>query len=249
MAKNSKARFWTGVLYPENMVESWESDIGDLLELPYAYCIHTADVDSKSEHRKDHVHLVVAFTNTTTYNHALSVFKKLGERAVNIVKPVISIRHVYDYLIHDTEDSRKKGKYLYPKEARITGNGFDIGSYEQISASEKREVIMQMCSHIWKKKFANFADFFHYEMTNAGDNLGTVSEALITHSGLFERLTRGVYQKAEGDFLRLQRLAWSKENADILEENNWHFDEDSGEFCRADEEVQGEHPGERGING
>jgi hypothetical protein len=35
MAKIDKARFWTGVLYPENMRPDWEEVIGDVLQNPY----------------------------------------------------------------------------------------------------------------------------------------------------------------------------------------------------------------------
>ena len=113
MAKIDKARFWTGVLYPENMREDWKEVIGDTLQYPYAYCQHSQDKDSKSEHRKDHVHLIVAFPNTTTYKHALNVMDLLsaeGKKAINKCEAVVGIRNVYDYLIHDTEDCRKKGK-------------------------------------------------------------------------------------------------------------------------------------------
>ena len=56
MAKNgvNKARYWWAVLYPENMVEGWEDKIDDLLQVPFGYCVQSADTDSKSEHRKDH---------------------------------------------------------------------------------------------------------------------------------------------------------------------------------------------------
>ena len=116
MAKIDKARFWTGVLYPENMREDWKEVIGDTLQYPYAYCQHSQDKDSKSEHRKDHVHLIVAFPNTTTYKHALNVMDLLsaeGKKAINKCEAVVGIRNVYDYLIHDTEDCRKKGKEQY----------------------------------------------------------------------------------------------------------------------------------------
>ena len=78
MGRIEKARFWCGVLYPENMVDNWEEEIGDILQLPYAYCLHNQDNDIKSEHRKDHVHIIVAFTNTTTYKHAMTVFSQLS---------------------------------------------------------------------------------------------------------------------------------------------------------------------------
>ena len=95
MAKIDKARFWTGVLYPENMREDWKEVIGDTLQYPYAYCQHSQDKDSKSEHRKDHVHLIVAFPNTTTYKHALNVMDLLsaeGKKAINKCEAVVGIR-------------------------------------------------------------------------------------------------------------------------------------------------------------
>lgn len=161
MAKIDKARFWTGVLYPENMREDWKEVIGDTLQYPYAYCQHFQDKDSKSEHRKDHVHLIVAFPNTTTYKHALNVMDLLsaeGKKAINKCEAVVGIRNVYDYLIHDTEDCRKKGKEQYDPSERITGNNFDIGAYEQLGTAEKNEMFLEMgqaqvipkCLRFWK---------------------------------------------------------------------------------------------------
>lgn len=49
--KIAKARYWWAVLYQENMRPDWRETIDDLLQLPYAYCEHTADKDSKGEHR------------------------------------------------------------------------------------------------------------------------------------------------------------------------------------------------------
>ena len=149
MAKIDKARFWTGVLYPENMREDWKEVIGDTLQYPYAYCQHSQDKDSKSEHRKDHVHLIVAFPNTTTYKHALNVMDLLsaeGKKAINKCEAVVGIRNVYDYLIHDTEDCRKKGKEQYDPSERITGNNFDIGAYEQLEQLRRTK-----CSWRWDK--------------------------------------------------------------------------------------------------
>ena len=71
------AKYWWAVLYQENMRPDWEYKISELFQIPYAYCKHTKDTDTKSEHRKDHVHIIIAFPNTTTYNHALGVFSKL----------------------------------------------------------------------------------------------------------------------------------------------------------------------------
>ena len=198
MAKIEKARFWTGVLYPENMRPDWEEVIGDVLQNPYVYCKHTLDKDAKSEHRKDHVHLIVAFPNTTTYKHALKVMDLLsaeGKQAINTCQAVVGIRSMYDYLIHDTDTCRKQGKELYPPENRITGNNFDIGAYEQVGVAEKNEMFIELSMVIRDHNFYNYADFFNYVIDNF-DDMAYV-EVLKSYSGHFERLTKGNYQRWE----------------------------------------------------
>ena len=92
MKVQEKAKYWWCVLYPENMIPNWEQEIGKILQVPYAYCIHDIDKDKNSEHRTYHVHLIIAFTNTTTYNHAYKIFEKLnaeGKRAFNKIEACI----------------------------------------------------------------------------------------------------------------------------------------------------------------
>lgn len=194
----AKSRYWVCVMYVENMVQNWELLIGDLLQgLPYAYCLHHADHDTKSEHRKDHIHLIVVFANTTTYKHAMDVFGELnapGKRAFNTCQQVHSIRGQYDYLIHDTETCRKQGKEQYPKESRVTGNNFDIGAYEQVGIAEKRAICKELAQIAIENKFINFADFFQFVASEYADN-DTYFEILLSYSGFFERLTKGNYQK------------------------------------------------------
>ena len=196
MAKIDKARYWTAVLYPENMLDDWELNIGDIVQYPYAYCKHTSDRDSKSEHRKDHVHLILAFPNTTTYKHALSVFSLLsaeGRTALNKCEAVVGIRNVYDYLIHDTDSCRKQQKELYAPSERITGNNFDIGAYEQIGVVEKNEIFLQLCECIRVNNFMNYMDFYEHVIANFEDI--NFIEIMRSYSGHFERLTKGNFQR------------------------------------------------------
>ncbi len=193
----NKAKFWSAVLYPENMVSNWQETIDDLLQIPFCYIIHNKDKDSKSEHRKDHVHLLLAFPNTTTRNHALNVANQLSEenkKACSTVQAVIGIRNVYDYLIHDTESARKQGKELYDAKERITGNGFDIGSFEQLSTVEKNNICKRLCNIIIEQGFTNFTDFYIYVIENYDISY---FEVLKSNSGFFERLTKGNFQKIQ----------------------------------------------------
>ena len=192
-----KNKYWTAVCYPENMVDDWKDRIGDLLQTPYCYCVHDQDTLADSEEdRKVHVHIVNAFNNTTTYKHALSVFQSLskpGTICVNTCKPVINIKHMYNYLIHDTEDCRKKGKHLYDVSERICGNNFDIGNFEQLSSAEKNDICYELCTLIVKEGYTNFTDFFVNAM---GDFDSSYFEVIKTHSGLLERLCKGNYLKS-----------------------------------------------------
>ena len=163
-----KAKYWQSIMYPDNMIDNWEDEISHLLEVPYAYCIHDKDIDKHGDLRVKHVHIIIVYNNTTTLKHAIETLKRLQKESdiksfkEFTVQAIINIRHAYDYLIHDTEDCRKKHKYLYPVTERITGNGFDIGSYEQLSIAEKNDIARTMCNIIIDNNYCNFADFYMY---------------------------------------------------------------------------------------
>lgn len=192
----NKARFWVGILYLENMIDSWVDDIDDVVQVPFAYCVHDKDLDRAGEDRKPHVHLMLAFSNTTTFNHVKKVFNLLsapGQVCCSTCQACIDVRRSYDYLIHDTDNARKKGKYQYPAEERICGNNFDIGIFEQISALDRAALVKELCDCIIKMQFVNFADFYIYVSSFYEDIKYFM--CVMSYSGLFERLTKANFLK------------------------------------------------------
>lgn len=198
MANSTKAKYWTGVLYTENMIDAWQTDIGDILQLPYCYCIHDKDKLSDSvEDRKIHVHIIIAFNNTTTYKNAFNTFDRLsapGKRAINKCEQIINIKQMYDYLIHDTETCRKKGKHLYDKNERIGGNNFDIGAFEQLSQQDKDDMCKHLYDDIVYHQFTNYYDFTVYVMSTYDASYFSIMKV---NSGFFERVIRGLYLRKE----------------------------------------------------
>lgn len=194
----SKSKYWVGVCYPENMSSTWQSDISDTVQVPYAYCIHDKDLlKDGDESRKIHVHIILVFPNTTTQRHALSVFNLLsapGRVCCPMCQPIINIRSKFDYLIHDTDECRKKEKYLYSPSERITGNNFDIGSYEQLSIEEKNDMAMELCNVIVQNNFTNFADFYMFVISNFDRQY---FEIIKSYSGLYDRLIKGVWLRSQ----------------------------------------------------
>ena len=40
----SKGKYWWAIMYPENMVDNWENNISEIIQKPFAYCIHDKDL-------------------------------------------------------------------------------------------------------------------------------------------------------------------------------------------------------------
>ena len=191
----TKARYWVGVGYPENMRPDWKDVIGEVTQLPYAYCVHDKDVDGAEDDRKEHVHILLAFPNTTTYKSALSILQELsapGKKAFNTVQKVNNVRFMYNYLIHD---SRKKHKHQYDPKERITGNNFDIGSYEQISVADRqrirREIGMMIFEH---PEIVDYSDLYAFIISNCDPEY---EDVLCANSGHFWRLCGGRFRHRE----------------------------------------------------
>lgn len=207
-----KARYWWAVCYPENMVDDWQEIIGDKLQLPYAYCIHDKDhlaeykpgktaaksvQERYADGRKAHVHIIIAYNNTTNYSTALRVFQSLskeGASCLNTVEYVQNIRHAYEYLIHNTDTCRRQKKYRYDASERVTGNNFDIGAFEQVGTADKQGMCRELATVIYEQEFLTFRDFYGYVKDNYDNRY---FEVLMTHSGLFDRLIKGNYHTWE----------------------------------------------------
>lgn len=193
---SAKARYWWAVCYPENMIEDWESQIQDIVQLAGAYCVHDKDLlKDDDEQRKVHVHIMIAFHNTTTYKNALTTFQRLsapGRICCNKCEQIISVKYAYNYLIHDTDKCREDGKHQYDKSERILFNNFDIGAYEQLSVEEQEEIFDEICDYIESNIITNFSDLdkeFRKRENKA------YKHVLKGHVRYFVELCKGVYNK------------------------------------------------------
>ena len=196
---NYSAKYWGAVLYPENLREDWEEEL-IRIGLPFAYCEHNK-TKVNGEDRKRHIHILTAFNNTTTYKNVLRMFKRLDKpnngkkTACNKVEGIFSMENAYNYLIHDTNDCRAKGKELYDKSERKTVNNFDIGAYIQLSVDEQEQMIDELADVVILNHFTNFIDFYAFVCREYENK--EYKRLVRKNSGFFERLTKGNYQKAE----------------------------------------------------
>lgn len=197
-----KAKYWTGVCYPENMRDDWQDVCEDLLGIPFCYCIHDKDklqIQSdiiEHEERKVHVHFELAYTNTTTEKTVYNLLNRLSKEdriCCPKVFVVPFVRKMYDYLIHDTNNCRKQNKHLYDEKERICCNNFDIGQYEQISLEEKNRICGELSDMIVDMNIKNFMIFYKVALENYKNDAQTVKDIIKGNSGFFDRLIKGNY--------------------------------------------------------
>lgn len=203
MSGYGKNRQWVGVLFNENMLEGWQEEIENLVQLPFAYCVHDKGLQLEDgEHRKVHTHLILVWPAPTTYKHACEVFDRLsasGRRCFAAIEPVYNAGRMYDYLIHNTEDCAKKGKYAFSPSERITGNNYDIGSYVQVSQTDKNEMFDKLTDLILCKQISNYADFILESRFEYPEEKEISRDVIRSYSGYFERLIKGVYLRGEAE--------------------------------------------------
>lgn len=193
-----KHRYWWGVCYPENMIDGWQEEIERLIQLPYAYCIHNKDFDAVGDGRKEHVHLILIKQNTTTYKSMLNTFNRLsapGKICCNKIEACMDVRYCYNYLIHDTDKCREKGKHLYPESERITGCNFDIGLYEQLGLEEIFQIRTEIGNLIIEHGHTNYMDLWEDIIRNYETKY---EEILIRYSSHFDRLVKGNFNRKIG---------------------------------------------------
>ena len=191
-----EAKYWTGLLYPENMIPNWRDKIDDCLEYPFCYIVHDKDLlsEDNEEERKVHVHVIVAWPNNTTRK---AVCKKLNSLSLAGKKcspdnrlspqPIGNVERMYKYIIHDQSIRSAKGKHEYSKEERIEGNNFDIGNYIQISEAERKAIRQALFIDCVNMRFTNYAKFAEYAL-----GLGDIYfDVMVANGTFFDRVVKG----------------------------------------------------------
>lgn len=118
-----KAKYWTFLVYEDSSPSNWQELLKDTNVALAISPIHDQDLTENGELKKSHYHVVLAFSNTTTYNNALEIAKSVG---ANIVKKVFSMNGIYEYLTHENEEN----KIHYNKNDIIKMNNFNLNEYD-----------------------------------------------------------------------------------------------------------------------
>lgn len=163
MAKDTRCRAWTALVYPESAPENWRDFLDDQhiewVESP----LHEFDVNPTGEIKKPHWHILLTFTNVKSYEQVVEILSPLNG---TIPQKVHNQRSIIRYFCHlDNPD-----KYQYPISKIVSHGGIDIYDLMKSSASERYSLIREMCLFVEDNNITEFSDLVDYAMTDHFDD-------------------------------------------------------------------------------
>lgn len=197
--EQAKAKYWVGILWCESMRPDWKDIIELTLQLPFEYIVHNRDINGHGDFKKEHVHLMIAFPNTTTENHCKTLFNMLsapGCTCCNRVYRVIGVKYMDQYFTHSTPEAIKQKKVLYDDSEKVLGLGWNTESFNQSFIQDKYAAVIEISKFIIEHGITNYADLFE-EIVSFFDM--SYMEILLGYSGHFDRVVKGVWQKQQAN--------------------------------------------------
>lgn len=165
MAKETRARGYAFVLYPESAPEHWRSIIDDW-HVPWAESpLHDKDVNpGTGEVKKPHWHILLNFDSVKSYDQVKELLSQLGDGATIPVK-LNSVKGMLRYFCHMDNPE----KYQYPRELIIGHGGLDVDDLLRPSASARYEFIKEMCYYISEFNITEFYELIDYAMVEKAE--------------------------------------------------------------------------------
>ena len=150
-----KAKYWAFVAYPDSLPENWQ-EILISTGLPCVVSpLHDADINADDTQKKPHYHIIMCFSNTTTYTNAKKITDSLN---ATIPKAVKNIKGYYRYLTH--QDNPEKAQYS--EVDIITLNGFNKLDYFDITRNEILSIKRQVKAFIVEHNINEYCDLLDY---------------------------------------------------------------------------------------
>lgn len=123
--------------------------------------LHDKDTheDGSGRTKKPHYHVIVVYGSPTTFNNVKSLTDSLNSP---IPQPLEQIRGYYRYLTHkDNPD-----KFQYDEKDIITGGGFNIADFIDLSKSEVTEIKFKLQQLIREQGIIEYSTFMDYIQDN-----------------------------------------------------------------------------------
>lgn len=162
MAKETRCRNWTIVVYPESAPENWRDYIDEQhiewIESP----LHEFDCNPTGEVKKPHWHVLLMMGSLKSYDQVMEFIKPLN---CPIPMKVHNTKSLVRYMAHlDNPD-----KFQYKVEDIVAHGGVDVADLLKPSSAERYSLIREMCDYVGMNDITEFYELMDYAMAEKFD--------------------------------------------------------------------------------
>ena len=234
VVKNTKARYFSFLIYPESIPSDWKECLEKLGLAMAVSPLHDCDekkdkatwdnnndlIINGKHYKKPHYHVLYIAKNPVTVESVRNKIKRaLGVKAVSHIEIVDSVENTFKYLTHESKDAVAKNKHVYAKTDIVYLNDFDIDRYIVLDESQKRELKNLLLNIIRKKHLVNvihLLDFIEVHGAEHGiQNMSDVNDVITANAGGFRLYFDANYQMG---YRYNRKPKIDKETGEILEE-------------------------------
>lgn len=169
--------------------DDWKQRL-QLSGLQYAISpLHDKDLleDGSGKTKKPHYHVIVVYGSPTTYNNVKSLTDSLNSP---IPQALEQVRGYYRYLTHKDNPE----KYQYDDKEIVTGGGFNIADFIELSKSEVSEIKFKLQALIREQDMTEYEQFMDYVQDNFDRTLYDVASS---HTIFFNTYLRSRRHRVE----------------------------------------------------
>lgn len=162
MAKDTRTRNWSIIVYPESAPANWRDFLDDAhiewVESP----LHEFDTNPTGECKKPHYHVLLLFGGVKSYDQVAEFIKPLNGP---IPQRCHNARAMVRYFAHlDNPD-----KFQYSVSDIIPHGGVDISELLKPSSSERYSIIKEICEYVGSYNITEFYELMDYAMDQKFD--------------------------------------------------------------------------------
>lgn len=195
MAKETRTRNWSIIVYPESAPEHWRQLLDEThiewIESP----LHEFDTNPTGEIKKPHYHVLLLFGGVKSYDQVCEFIKPLNGP---IPQRCHNARAMVRYFAHlDNPD-----KYQYSISDIIPHGGVDISELLKPSTSERYSLIKEICEYVGANNVTEFYELMDYAMDEKFDSwfpLLCDNSAYIVNQYIKSNRQRIMNMRMEGD--------------------------------------------------
>lgn len=162
--KDTRARNWSWIVYPESAPENWRTLLDEMGEKWIESPLHDKDVnETTNEIKKAHWHIIISFANKKSYKQMVEISKLLNAPDP---KSIANLQGAVQYLWHRNNPE----KYQYNKSDVVAHNGFKYRQYLTDIGVDTDTILQEIIQWVQETGCSEYGDLVNYSVSEKFDD-------------------------------------------------------------------------------